>query len=116
MTKKPKNEPAPGLPLLSVREIARRLGKSVRWLRDFEPAKKYGRRVGRSVMWTEEDYRRIVGELPSAMPERILRRAVPWRGPQRTGDEQMAELRSLLHEKRPTRGARRGRRVPPGPG
>lgn len=115
MTKKPESDAAPGLPLLNAQELARRLGVSVRFLRDFEPAKRYGRRLGRSIRWTEDDYRRIVDELPPAMPERILRRAVPWRGPQRTHDELMAEFRRLIAEKPPS-GGRRGRRAPPGPG
>jgi hypothetical protein len=62
-----------GSDLISRADLAKRLGRSPRWLQDFEPARRYGRMLGGRHVYTEEDYRRILEELPC--PSRSSRRA-----------------------------------------
>src|SRR5579885_2147062 len=98
--------------LLDSAELARRLGKSERWLRDFEPAQRYARLLGRTKVWTEEDYRRIKEALPCPSSSSPRAKAKPrtgrCAGP--TSGSLWTEARSLLTAARQKSSARNGKR------
>jgi hypothetical protein len=87
--------------LLRMADIARRLGKSVRWLQDHLRAHPCGRFAGRSRIFTEADYRKVLDSFPRDRRPPALTRARARGGPilaGSNGDDTLQELRRLLAE------------------
>lgn len=50
--------------LLTMAEVAGRLGKSLRWLQQFVSGRPFGRMAGRTRLFTEDDFRALVDAMP----------------------------------------------------
>jgi hypothetical protein len=94
--------------LLSTADVAKRLGRSRRWMQDFELAKRFGRILGNRRVYTEEDFKRLVDALPRPEPHRALRDVYPPRKASRARSSVMDEALRLARGEVAGRRRRRG--------